>query len=276
VGTLCEGGSEVFTLDYYGKPAYLTQSSQLYLETCIPALGDVFCILPSYRAEKSRTRRHLTEYTHLEAERPFISFDDLLDSIEDLVVDTYERVMQYAADKLKQINPKAAVPKRPFRRMNYTDALQFCREHNIYKNDATKEYFVFGDDIPEAPERKMIELIGEPTFLCRFPVAMKAFYMRKDPADPRLTESCDLLVPGVGEIVGGSMRIHDYDELMAAYKREKLDPSPYYWFTDQRRFGTVPHGGYGLGVERFMVWILGEEHIRNVCLYPRYTNRCTP
>jgi asparaginyl-tRNA synthetase len=276
VQTSCEGGSEVFQLDYFGVPAYLTQSSQLYLETCIPALGDVFCIVPSYRAEKSRTRRHLTEYTHLEAERPFITFDDLLNSIEDLVVDSYKRTMDRCGKELLAVNPKAAVPKRPFKRFNYTDAIEFCRKHLIYKDESTKTFFEFGDDIPEGPERKMIEIIGEPTFLCRFPVEMKAFYMKKDPKDPRLTESCDLLVPGVGEIVGGSMRIADYDELMAAYKREKLDPAPYYWFTDQRKYGTSEHGGWGLGVERFLVWILGEEHIRNVCLYPRYTSRCSP
>jgi asparaginyl-tRNA synthetase len=276
VQTSCEGGSEVFKLDYFGEPAYLTQSSQLYLETCIPSLGDVFCILPSYRAEKSRTRRHLTEYTHLEAEMPYISFEDLLNAIEDLICDTYDRVVKLCGPILATVNPNAKPPKKPFKRMNYTDAIEYCRQHKIYKDEKTQTFFEFGDDIPEGPERKMIEMIGEVTFLCRFPVEMKAFYMKKDPKDLRLTESCDLLVPGVGEIVGGSMRISDYAELMAAYKREGLDPSPYYWFTDQRKYGTVPHGGYGLGVERFLTWILGEDHIRNVCLYPRYTSRCTP
>lgn len=276
VGTLSEGGSEVFKLDYYGKPAYLTQSSQLYLETCLPALGDVFCMLPSYRAEPSRTRRHLAEYTHLEAERAFITFEDLLESIELLVCDTYKRTMDLCGAQLLKIHPSACVPKRPFKRLDYSQAIEFCRKHLIYKDAESKEFFEFGDDIPESAERKMIELIGEPTFLCRFPVEMKPFYMKKDPTDRRLTESCDLLVPGVGEIVGASMRIDDYDELLAAYKREKLDPSPYYWFTDQRKFGSVPHGGYGLGVERFLVWILGEDHIRSVCLYPRYIGRCHP
>jgi asparaginyl-tRNA synthetase len=282
VQTQCEGGSTLFALDYYGEQAYLTQSSQLYLETMLPSLGKVFCVAQSYRAEKSRTRRHLSEYAHLEAELPFISFDDLVDCIEALICDTVQAVLDHSqlGPLLRTINPTIAVPKRPFNRLDYADAIKFCREHDIQKRDElgekTGEYFEFGEDIPELPEREMIELIGEPTFLCRFPVPIKSFYMPKDPADTRVTLSTDLLVPGVGEIVGGSMRIDDFDELMAGYKREGLDPSPYYWYTDQRRFGTMPHGGFGLGVERLLTWLFGDDHIRNVCTYPRYIGRCQP
>lgn len=277
VQTQAEGGSELFQFKYYGEDAYLTQSSQLYLETVLPAVGDTFCIVSSYRAEKSRTRRHLAEYTHLEGELAFITFDDLLNHIEDLICSAIQGVLDSPFGALlKRINPDAKVPKRPFRRMDYTEALEFCKEHNIYKDEETKSNFEFGDDIPEMPERKMIEIIGEPTFLCRFPVTLKAFYMPKDPKDPRVTESTDLLMPGVGEIVGASMRIKDYDELMAAYQREGIDASPYYWFTDLRKYGTCPHGGYGIGVERFLVWLFGDDHIRNVCLYPRYMGRCQP
>jgi len=247
------------------------------MEAAVPAMGDVFCIASSYRAEKSRTRRHLAEYTHLEAECPFISFDQLLDRMEDLICDVVARVFASPfKDMLLEINPKAQVPERPFRRLEYTEAIEFCREHKIYKNKDTETFFEFGDDIPEMPEREMISLIGKPTFLCKFPVTLKAFYMPKCKEDMRLTESVDLLIPGVGEIIGGSMRIWDYEELMAAYKREKLDPTPYYWFTDQRKYGSVPHGGYGLGVERFLVWLFGDDHIRNVCLFPRYRGRCQP
>ncbi|GJQ11687.1 hypothetical protein GpartN1_g3478.t1 [Galdieria partita] len=276
VQTQCEGGSTLFQLDYFGEPAYLTQSSQMYLETAIASVGDCFCILPSYRAEKSSTRRHLAEFHHIEAECPFINFEDLLLKIEDLISDVIKRVMEKASDWVLSMNPNIRVPKRPFRRMTYEDAIRYCQENNIYKDEATKMHFELGDDIPELPERKMTDQINEPIFLIRFPVSLKSFYMKKCEDNPRLTESVDLLLPGVGEIVGGSMRIHNLDELLEAYRREKMDPSPYYWFTDQRKYGSVPHGGYGLGLERFCCYLLGLYHVRDVCLYPRYKDRCKP
>lgn len=276
VQTQVEGGATLFTLDYYGEPAYLTQSSQLYLETVLPFGGNTYCIEKSFRAEKSLTRRHLSEYTHVEAELDFINFNDLLQHLEDMICGVLERVMARPriAKMIKELNPDFKMPERPFMRMRYSDAIDWLREHEIPNEEGQPHNF--GDDIAEAAERKMTDIINRPIFLTHFPVEIKSFYMQKDKEDPRVTESVDVLIPGVGEIVGGSMRMHDYDELMAAYKREGMNPAPYYWYTDQRRYGTSEHGGYGLGLERFLAWLCNQFTVRECCLYPRYMERCKP
>lgn len=215
--------------------AYLTQSSQLYLETCLPSLGDVFCVQESFRAENSLTRRHLSEYTHIEAELAFITFDDLLAHLEEIICRTIDHALSDPSirDMIAQLNPDFKPPERPFLRMTYADAIAWLNEHGITTEDG--EPHKFGDDIAEAAERKMTDIINKPLFLTKFPAEIKAFYMKKDPQDPRVTESVDCLMPGVGEIVGGSQRMEGLEELLEAYKRVGISPAPYYWYTDQRK-----------------------------------------
>lgn len=188
VQTQCEGGSTLFKFDYFGSEAYLTQSSQLYLETAIPALGDVFSIAQSYRAEQSKTRRHVAEYTHVEAECPFITYEELLDRVEDLIVGVLTLLMSSPeASMVLELNPGFKIPQKPFVRMNHSDAIKYLKEHDIKKDDGT--FYELGDDIPEAPERLMTDQIGRAILLCRFPADIKSFYISRCEEDQNLTES---------------------------------------------------------------------------------------
>ncbi|MFW9915376.1 MAG: asparagine--tRNA ligase [Candidatus Thorarchaeota archaeon] len=274
VQTEVEGGSTLFKLEYFGENAYLTQSSQLYLETVLPALGDCYCLLSSYRAEKSRTRRHLTEYTHLEAELAFCDFEGLLDHLEDLIVSVSEDLFEKYQDIIHEFNPEFIPPKKPFRRLPYAKMIELLKKEGITKPDET--FYEWGDDVPEEPERTLVDRLGEPIFLTEFPKQMKAFYMPPTDKDPQVTASADLLLPTLGETIGASQRIHDLDMLKERIEEFGLDLTPYYWYLDLRKYGTVPHSGYGLGIERFIQWMLKLDHIREACLYPRLINRAKP
>lgn len=298
-----EGGSTLFSFDYYGEEAVLTQSSQLYLETVISVFGDVYCWLPSFRSEKSMTRRHLSEFTHVEAELGFIEFEDLLQFLEDLFIfvcakieadPEAKRIVTYfyskaEAEKKKEMREAGAddetVEKFEYtfkpvtgkiRRMRYSDAIVWLKEHGIYKDEESKTFYEYGDDIPEAPERKMVDMIGEPVFLTHFPAEMKSFYMEKDPDNRAETLSVDLLFPNVGEVVGGSMRMWDKDELLEGFKVNGIPTEKYQWYIDQRSYGSCPHGGFGLGLERLIMWLTMQHSVKECCLYPRYIGRAYP
>ncbi|TBU00280.1 asparagine--tRNA ligase [Hamiltosporidium magnivora] len=279
VKTQVEGGSTLFNLKYYGSDAYLTQSSQLYLETVVPVTQKAYCIMPSYRAEKSNTTRHLSEYTHVEAELADLNFSDLLDSIEKLVSYVISKFYEEMRKDILILNPNfefLKVVEKPFKRIRYTDAIEFLRNMKYLKEDGTE--FVCGDDIPDAGERFLVEKYGEglPVFLTHFPVSFKPFYMRKEDEDNTFTESCDLLFPGIGEILGGSMRCEKHSELIEGFKREKIDTENYFWYTDLLLYGPFRHGGYGLGFERLLMGLMRWESVNKACLYPRFLTRCAP
>ncbi|KAM0681419.1 hypothetical protein GINT2_000651 [Glugoides intestinalis] len=277
VQTQVEGGATLFSLDYYGEKAYLTQSSQLYLETVAPVAGKAYCIMPSYRAEKSKTSRHLSEFTHVESELVDIKFEDLIDSIENVVRYAVEEFYKKMLADIQRIEPSFEPIKLPsgrFKRITYKEAIEFLNSKDHKKPDGTS--YKYMDDIADASEKFICAEYGnnEPVFLTHFPFELKAFYMKK--LEGGLTESCDMLFPFVGETVGGSMRLDDYKQLETAFRGEGISPEPYYWYLDMAKFGPCKHGGYGLGFERLLMGLLRYKNVDEACLYPRKVSRCQP
>lgn len=285
VGNQCEGGATLFKLDHVGQPAYLTQSSQFYLEYAVPAVGDCYCIYPSFRAENSQTRRHLTEFLHAEAEwRDVLTMADHVKKLRDMMIGILVNFLQLDEDQgrlLKQLGRLYEVEKllemvKEGIVMTHKEAIEYCREHNIYKDEESKSHFYLIDDIPEAQERKMIDQIGKVVFLVRFPAHFKSFYMKSCEDDPTYVEGCDVEVPGVGEIIGSGIRVSDPDELIERIKQKGLKEDEYTEYIDMRRYGHGQTSGMGMGVDRMLTWLLGAFSIRDVVTFPRYPGRLTP
>jgi asparaginyl-tRNA synthetase len=265
-GSACEGGSTLFEVKYFDQKAYLTQSWQLYAEAMIFALEKIYCIAPSFRAEKSRTRRHLAEYWHHEMEAAWMDFEELLKFIEEFIVFVAHYVAEKCGRDLKELGQDPEHFKKfkgPFLRMTYEEAIKKLGEK-------------WGYDLTDEDERKLVAEAGKPIFLTHFPREMKAFYMKVDSKDPRVVLGADLLMPGVGETIGSSERISDPKELLESLKLFGLKEKDYSWYLDLRKFGTIPHSGYGLGVERLVMWLSGAEHIMDTIPFPRTQTRLYP
>jgi len=269
----CEGGSTLFEIEYFGEKAYLTQSSQMYAEVFVFSLGKVYVLAPSFRAEKSRTIRHLAEYWHLEPEMAFYDYKMNMDLQEAMVKFAVKKMVDEKPDLLKACGREPEDLRdtidKPFERMDYAVAVEEVNELGGKME--------FGQDFGADEEALLTKGATMPMFVTRFPKEIKAFYMKEDPQDSERVLNNDLLAPaGHGEIIGGSERIWKYDELVARMKEQNLQLKDYEWYLDLRRYGSVPHSGYGLGIERFCKWILNLEHIRDTIPFPRTINRCYP
>ncbi len=271
-GSAVEGGATLFKVDYFGEPAYLSQSAQLYLEVLIYSLERVWAITPSFRAEKSRTRRHLSEYTHFEVEAAWMNMEDMMRVVEETVEHVVSRVLEDRRRELENLGRDTSAlerVKRPFPRLTYTEAVERLRSKGVAME--------WGEDFGADEEAALTRDFDRPFFVTLFPKQIKAFYMKEYEQDPRLVKGFDLLAPeGYGEIVGGSEREDSYEKLLARIREEGLDPKDYYWYLDLRRYGSVPHSGYGLGVERLVMWIAGLDHIRDATPFPRFRERLRP
>jgi asparaginyl-tRNA synthetase len=269
----CEGTSTLFEVNYIDdQKAYLTQSGQLYIEATAMALGKVYTFGPTFRAEKSKTRRHLTEFWMLEPEAAFADLYDMMDLGEGLVSAVVQSVIKNKSRELetlkRDIKPLENI-KAPFPRITYEEAIGVLQKQG---NPAK-----FGDDFGGDEETLISKDFGRPVMIHHYPAAIKAFYMQPDPERPDLAMSFDMIAPeGYGEIIGGSQRVHDYDLLLKRLKEHNLPVEPFKWYLDLRRYGSVPHAGFGLGLERTVAWICGTEHIREVIPFPRMIYRVYP
>jgi asparaginyl-tRNA synthetase len=271
-GSAVEGTSTLFETDYFGEKAYLSQSGQLYLEPAAAAFGKVYCFGPTFRAEKSKTRRHLTEFWMVEPEVAFLEFEGLCALAEDFIVSLVGRALDRCGEELKRLErdtTKLEAVKTPFPRTTYRESIAKLAEKGFPVR--------FGDDLGADEETALARELDRPLIVTRFPAAIKSFYMQPDPLDREVVLGLDMLAPeGYGEIIGGSQRIHDLALLERRLAEHKLPREAYEWYLDVRRYGTFPHSGFGMGLERVVTWICGIHHLREAIPYPRTLKRIYP
>ncbi|WP_337873729.1 asparagine--tRNA ligase [Exiguobacterium sp.] len=269
-----EGTTELFETDYFGQSAYLSQTGQLYMEAAAMALGKVFSFGPTFRAEKSKTRRHLIEFWMIEPEMAFFDHDMNLEIQEQYVSYIAQSALENCKDELEFLGrdlEKLSQVKAPFPRVRYEEAIKFLKSEGF-------DDIEYGDDFGAPHETAIANAHDQPVFITHWPKEIKPFYMKVDPENPELVLCADLIAPeGYGEIIGGSQREDDYDRLKEEIIKEGLDETDAYdWYLELRQYGSVPHSGFGLGLERTVAWISGIEHIREAIPFPRLLNRIHP
>ena len=274
----CEGTSTLFPVDYFDEQAYLTQSGQLYIEATAMALGKVYSFGPTFRAEKSKTRRHLTEFWMVEPEIAYGELDDMMDLAEEFISFMVKRCLERKRADLVAIGrdvTKLEKIEAPFPRITYDEAVQNLQEGHA--KGALEAKFEWGGDLGSPDETYLSSQFDRPVMVHRYPAKVKAFYMEPDPQRPELALCVDVLAPeGYGEIIGGSQRMASYELLLQRIHEHGLPEEAFKWYLDLRKYGSVPHGGFGMGIERAVAWICGLEHVRETIPFPRMLHRLYP
>ena len=274
----CEGTTTLFPVDYFDEQAFLTQSGQLYIEATAMALGKVYSFGPTFRAEKSKTRRHLTEFWMIEPEIAYATLEDIMDLAEGLISFLVARCLERRRADLKTIGRDVSKLERvvpPFPRISYDEAVRLLQE--AHAKGTLENDFAWGGDLGSPDETFLSSQFDQPVLVHRYPASVKAFYMEADPNRPELALCVDVLAPeGYGEIVGGSQRIASYDLLRERIREHGLPEAAFQWYLDLRRYGSVPHAGFGMGIERAVAWICGLEHVRETIPFARMLHRLYP
>jgi len=274
----CEGTSTLFEVDYFGDPAFLTQSGQLYIEATAMALGKVYSFGPTFRAEKSKTRRHLTEFWMVEPEIAYATLDDLMKLAEEFVTFIVKRVLERRRPELETLGRNLALLEKidtPFPRITYDEAVKMLQDGHA--KGELENRFEWGGDLGSPDETYLSSKFERPLMVHRYPAAVKAFYMEPDPQRPEVALCVDVLAPeGYGEIIGGSQRIGSYELLLKRIREHGLPEEAFKWYLDLRKYGGVPHAGFGMGIERVVTWICGIEHLREAIPFARTLTRIYP